>query len=62
MILGNFIFAVPHFQNTPNCSFKYFESSDVIAAYWAIVTHVKKDKAVSCGAPGYLNGAENIRI
>ena len=33
MILGNFIFAVPHFQNTRNCSFKYFKSSDIIAAY-----------------------------
>ena len=55
------------FKTTPNSSFKYFESSDVIIVkkkvcekfhYFYVLTRVKKDKMVGSRAPGCANRAD----
>ena len=64
MLLVKIIFVALHLK-IPR-SFKYFESSDVIVVkkksysprYSYILTRVKKDNMVSCGALGDTNGED----
>ena len=61
-VLANFNFVVLP-KNTLSCSFKCFETSDVIVVkkklicfcYSYVLTRAKKDEIVSCGAPGCTN-------
>ena len=71
-VFSQFYFCCFTFKNAPNCSFKYFESSNVIIvkkfikcllAFSSLVVHVsklmlKKDKMVSCWVPGCTNWAD----